>query len=594
MQITNSRFSVDIGNGHFPIHAKQTGNDIQGAFECDGSEISEPLAGSLRSSVPSVPPTEPCSSLLQLYQEHHTQSLVVVENDIILGILYRRRVTDQLSTQFGFALYQRRSARDLMESDFLCLDAGCPLAEVVRHALSRPNESVYEDVIITRDGKYEGLLSVQQMLVEQSARIAQHVSELGERNASLAMTNTKLASAMEDLRRTEAQLVQVEKLSGIGTLAAGVAHDFNNMLNIILSSVEMLEKKIPDDPTLHRYCTFIVESTTRAAELTKQLLAFSQKNVSTFEIIKINTVIADTVRLVCRSVNKAIEVVVRSDENIPTIRADRTQLQQVLMNLFLNARDAMNGRGTLTVSTFVVDLDESFCSVHPDVIPGRYVCVRVQDTGCGIPRSILSKIFDPFFTTKGVGKGTGLGLAVVYGIVKKHGGTIEVESTPGVGSQFTLYFRECQESEAGTATERENGIIKGSGGLLIVDDEPLALDINGEMFRGLGYKVFLASDGAKGLEEFMRHRPEIDLILLDMAMPGMDGLDTFRALRQLDPAIKVLVVTGYAEESRLKVIMNEGASGLVRKPFNATMISRTVAELLSHTVTNKSDNTVHH
>jgi len=544
-------------------------------------ENDEPAVGVLGIPVPPVAPTEFCSSLPALFQINQSQSLAVVENGVVLGMLYRRKVTDQLSMQFGYALYQRRSVRDLMETHYLSVDATAPLSDVVRRALARLQETIYEDVVVVTDGKYLSLLSIQQMLMEQSARVARHMGLLAEHNAMLEATNRKLAAAMEDLRQTEAQLIQVEKISGIGTLAAGVAHDFNNMLNVILSSVGILQSKLPADSLLHRYCKFIEESTSRAADLTKQLLAFSQKNISTFTSLNVGEVINDTVRLLSRSVNKAIDIIVRTEENIPNIRADRTQIQQVLMNLILNGRDAMNGKGSLTISTSVKELDDLYCAMHPDTVPGRYVCIRVEDTGCGIPRHILPRIFDPFFTTKDVGKGTGLGLAVVYGIVKKHGGSIDVESTPGVGTQFMLYFQEHHQVADGLDVAKAEVPVKGAGGILIVDDEPLALDINAETLRTLGYHVFIAGDGYKAIEVYELNRNAIQLVLLDMAMPGMDGADTFRTLRRINPNARVLIVSGYADERRLREVLTEGAIGLVRKPFNAAVLSRKISEILS-------------
>ena len=434
------------------------------------------------SCVPSIDSTLLGEQLQPLFGQYKSKSLVVTEAGSPIGFLSYRRVADLLSTQFGYAVYQKRPVTALMLRDFLFVDSHCTMSEVVERALEREQDMLYEDIVVTKDGKYLGMLSIAQVLSDQRRNITQQLRRLEEKGAQLEELNSQLNEALKNLRGSEQQLLHSEKMASIGTLAAGVAHDFNNMLAVIESSTYLLKSKLPTGSPLVKYCEMTGSAIDRSADLIKQLLQFSQKNVIDVRCTSLNKIVRDMLRILERSIGKNITVALELDENLSPIEADETQLQQVIMNLAINARDAMPDGGTLTISTESVVLDWPYCKQHPLFAPGSYLRLAVRDTGCGIKQEDLQRIFDPFFTTKKVGKGTGLGLSVVHGIVQRHGGTIQVYSEIGKGTVFHIYLKPSDKSEATfERTFTEGQMIKGSGTILLVDDEELLLEPNAEL-----------------------------------------------------------------------------------------------------------------
>jgi signal transduction histidine kinase/CheY-like chemotaxis protein len=391
-----------------------------------------------------------------------------------------------------------------------------------------------------------------------------------------------ILSAVMDIteqKRLQNQLYQSQKLDVIGQLAGGIAHDFNNMLTGIMAAAEMLKRRLPSDERNHKMVDTIIEATNRSADLTRELLTFSRKGRTVSSPVRIHDTIATVMSLLERTIDKQIQLTARLEKGNPIVMGDQTQLQNALLNLGVNARDAMPQGGTLTYTTARKMLDEIACqSLGIPLEPGCYIVIAVSDTGVGMTDAIKEHIFEPFFTTKGVGKGTGLGLAAVYGAVKNHGGEIRVQSQSGQGSVFEIFLPLVSHEPGNQALQAE--AVKGTGGILLVDDEEMLRSIGRDLLDDLGYTVFLAENGEQALEVFANHRQEISLVMLDMIMPKMGGNETFMRLRELAPGLKVLFCSGFSHEGTGEDLAGLGASGFIHKPYNRTELSRALATAL--------------
>jgi CheY-like chemotaxis protein len=339
--------------------------------------------------------------------------------------------------------------------------------------------------------------------------------------------------------------------------------------------------KLDPNPSLSKYCDIIEKATLRSSQLTKQLLQFSQKQFVQFKKVSINSLVDETIKILERSIDKNIIIEKDLTDDLPAIEADDTQIQQVIMNLALNARDAMKNGGKLLIRTDIAELDENYCKLHLSIKPGFYIRLTIQDTGEGIPEEHLQKIFDPFFTTKDVGKGTGLGLSVVYGIVKKHSGSVTVYSEKDVGTKFCIYLPPSESEEVFEIREKDTSHIMGTGTILMIDDEEMLLDINATCIRELGYTVLTAESGEDGISIYEQCHDDIDLILLDMMMPRMNGKETYFRLKEINPDVKVYFISGYTDEDKFRSVIEEGALGLIRKPFELSFISKKIKDVIS-------------
>jgi PAS domain S-box-containing protein len=390
-----------------------------------------------------------------------------------------------------------------------------------------------------------------------------------------------LSAVMEitEQKRLQNQLLQSQKMDVVGQLAGGIAHDFNNMLAGIMAAAELLKRRLPEDEKNGILVDTIIEATTRSADLARELLTFSRKGTAVSHPIHINETITAVMSLLERTIDKKIQLTCRLGGGNPVIMGDQTHLQNALLNLGVNARDAMPQGGTLSVATTVRTLDVSAChSLDVSIAPGRYLEITVSDTGVGMTNEVMEHIFEPFFTTKPVGKGTGLGLAAVYGTVRNHHGGLYVKSEPGAGSVFKMYLPMLEE---GIVPPIGCGdVVAGNGGILLVDDEKILRGIGRDLLEELGYTVFLAENGEHALEVFGRHRSEISLVMMDMIMPKMGGKEAFLRLRELAPELKVLFCSGFSREGTGDELMRMGASGFIQKPYNHSELSRAVAEAL--------------
>jgi PAS domain S-box-containing protein len=380
---------------------------------------------------------------------------------------------------------------------------------------------------------------------------------------------TDRARAELERRRLEEQLFQVQKMEAIGTLAGGIAHDFNNILAAIMSHGSLVALNSPKDSAVAESIQAIMDSCDRGADLSKQLLNVARGSRREVSAASANAIVEDVLRLIRETFDRAIEI--RSDLSDGTwpVKCDMGQIHQTLTNICINARDAMPDGGVLTVSTFNASLDTEYARQHVDVEPGKYVCISVADTGKGMGESVRRRIFDPFFTTKKHGLGTGLGLATSYGIVRNHGGHIQVSSELGKGSVFRVYLpaAEGRVHRAEADPGGESALPRGHETVLFVDDEAAIRKVGATVLKSLGYSVLVASDGVEAVELYRLHMREIGLVITDMVMPRQGGLATVRELRAIDPDCRILVASGFSLNEDVTAALADGAAGYIQKPF---------------------------
>jgi PAS domain S-box-containing protein len=394
---------------------------------------------------------------------------------------------------------------------------------------------------------------------------------------------TERRRADEEKQKLEAQLRQSHKMEAIGTLAGGIAHDFNNILAAVLGFAEMAH-----DDALHGRVNpsdleQIMASAHRAKDLVRQILAFSRKSEPALKPLSLNQVIQRTLAVLERTLPKMVRIETRLAANLPPVQADATQMEQVLLNLAGNAQDAMPEGGGLTFETREIFLDHDYCRRHLEVLPGPYVQLMVTDTGVGVDENTREHIFEPFFTTKEVGKGTGLGLASVYGIVKSHRGYIHCNSEPGLGTTFKIYLPVFQERDSSHWTEpspiRHEGLT-GTETILLVDDEEALRELGARALSSRGYQVLTAGSGEEALEIYQNQEGRLDLVILDLGMPGMGGHKCLKEILALNPQARVVIASGYSAGDQVKAAVQSGAAGYVAKPFQRTDLLTMVRSVL--------------
>lgn len=384
----------------------------------------------------------------------------------------------------------------------------------------------------------------------------------------------------EENRRLQQQLLQAQKMESIGTLAGGIAHDFNNLLQGILGYTSLVLQQVEPGSESHRYLRTILQSAERAANLTTQMLTFSRRREPKVEPVAINQIVEESLRMLRHMIPTTIDIQARLAPDLWTVEADTTQIQQVLVNLCVNARDAMPGGGVLRLETANHVVPQPQGQYQGTVAPGRYVLITVSDTGIGMTPEVQERIFEPFFTTKGVGEGTGLGLAVVYGIVCSHHGWINVQSQPGQGSVFQIYLP-ASEKEALNQQCVTESVAGGHGTILVVDDEPVVLKLACDILAHYGYHTLTAHDGEEAIRVFQERMSEIDLVLLDLTMPKLNGLECARRLRALNSAIPIIASSGYSIYTREK--LDGEVAAFVPKPYYPRELARTVGAILNTT-----------
>ncbi len=397
----------------------------------------------------------------------------------------------------------------------------------------------------------------------------------------IAQNITDRVRAEEEKKKLQAQLLQAQKMESVGRLAGGVAHDFNNMLNVILGRTEMAMHQADLAPSLQTHLLEIRKAAERSANMTRQLLAFARKQTIAPKVLDLNETVEATLRMLRQLMGEDIHLVWLPGTNLWPVKIDPSQVDQILANLCVNARDAITGVGTVTIETANVSVDGDYSRRHVDCVPGDYVMLAVSDNGCGMSREILDKLFEPYFTTKGVGKGTGLGLATIYGIIKQNDGFINVYSEPNQGTTFRIYLkRHTGQSGAETEKEPPKRLYEGSETLLIVEDEPSILSLCRIVLEGYGYRVMTACTPGEALRLAEAYRGNIDLLITDVVMPEMNGRDLALKLLALCPNIKRLFMSGYPANVIARHGVLDEDVDFIQKPFSGKELAEKVRSAL--------------
>ena len=387
-----------------------------------------------------------------------------------------------------------------------------------------------------------------------------------------------------ELRRqhklAEQRMRQLEKFEAIGRLAGGVAHDFNNVIGAIMGWAELGEGEVPAGSRAEKFFHQIRNHSERAAGLTRQLLAYARRQALEPRNLDLNQVLTEMRGLLEKLVSEQIELQLALAPTLSPVRADPSQIEQVIMNLCVNARDAMPKGGRLKIETSNAELEEEYCRQHVYARPGSYVRISVSDTGVGMDAAIKERIFEPFFTTKEVGMGTGLGLATALGVVNQHGGSIAVESEVGVGTVFHVYMPVIKGGVEAQAQPGESPLARGTETILVADDHEGIRETTREVLEKLGYRVIVARDGVEAVQQFEAHRNDVALVLLDVVMPRMPGPDAYAQINQSKPGVPAIFTSGHTDHTAwLGPLLEQGAV-LLQKPYGPKLLARKVRELL--------------
>jgi len=387
---------------------------------------------------------------------------------------------------------------------------------------------------------------------------------------------------MSERKQLEQQLRQAQKMEAIGQLAGGIAHDFNNLLGVIIGYSEILMDRAGEDAKMRNQCEEIKKAGGRAAALTRQLLAFSRQQILAPKILNVNAVVAETEKMLQRLIGEHIELRTVLEVSPGSVKADQVQIEQVILNLAVNARDAMPDGGKLIIETSNVALDETAGLLHPGCKPGRYVLVSVKDTGTGMDEETKSHIFEPFFTTKEPGRGTGLGLSTVYGVVKQSGGYVWVESELGHGTTFKIYLPRVDDGvPENRPKELAPELLLGTQTILLVEDDEAVRALTRTFLENGGYTVVEASDGPEALELAEKNSEPIDLLLTDVIMPGMNGQVLAQKMSEAYPEVKVLFVSGYTGGFADRTNLVEEGANLLQKPFTRKGLLEALRQVLT-------------
>jgi two-component system, cell cycle sensor histidine kinase and response regulator CckA len=395
-----------------------------------------------------------------------------------------------------------------------------------------------------------------------------------------------VATDITETKKLHEQLLQAQKMEAIGQLAGGVAHDFNNYLTGIIGYTGMLKICANQPKEVENTAQLIESIAQKAAQLTEKLLGFARKGKHQNISVDLHNSIRETITLLSRTIEKDITIIQHFCADNPFTTGDPMQIQQVILNLALNARDAIraknevNFKGRIEVGTCIVKIPDEYKLEQSLLPPGQYLMLQVKDNGCGIDSSIQDRIFEPFFTTKEQSKGTGMGLAMVYGIVKNHGGALDVKSSPNVGTSFSIFLPSSKPPLKNKIEIERKLTVSGQGHILIVDDHQVIRDVTSRMLVSLGYDVVTARDGLDALKYYRENWSEIDLVILDMIMPNMGAKECFRELKQINPNVRAILSTGYDNNHSVQEILNEGMCEFVQKPYHIQKLSEIVDRVL--------------
>jgi two-component system cell cycle sensor histidine kinase/response regulator CckA len=451
------------------------------------------------------------------------------------------------------------------------------LSEEAKH-IADLGETLLAQALVPFEMVYRGFAEANSELRELNQTLEARVDE---RTAQLTKANQELQREISERERVEQQLLQAQKMEAIGRLAGGVAHDFNNLLTIISGYGALLLEQMEGQAPLREHVEQIAIAADRAAMLTRQLLVFGRRQVLAPRILDLNTVVANMDKMLRRLIGEDIDLATLQDPQLGRVKADPGQIEQVVMNLAVNARDAMPRGGKLTIETANVDLDDAYVREHVAVTPGPYVMLAVSDNGIGMDPPTLTRIFEPFFTTKEIGKGTGLGLATVYGIVKQSGGNIWVYSEPGRGATFKIYLPRVEETSAAEEPHRHAAApTTGSETVLLVEDEDAVRFLVRNILESKGYRVLEARSGTEALSLCERHTGPLHLLLTDLVMPEMGGCELAEQLGPRYPAMKVLYISGYTNGALAHHGLLAPDTAYLQKPFTPDALAQKVREVL--------------
>jgi len=400
-------------------------------------------------------------------------------------------------------------------------------------------------------------------------KLEEKALQLEQANRALERDIAQRRQAEAEREKLQVQLAQAQKMESVGRLAGGVAHDFNNLLGVILGYVELALEKVDSSDPLREDLLEIHHAATRSAEITRQLLTFARKQSINPRILDLNETIENMLNILRRLISENIELIWRPGSGLWRVMADPSQIDQILANLCVNARDAITGSGTITMETGNIPLDDTACAARAGSVPGQYVFLAVSDDGCGMDAETISHLFEPFFTTKELGKGTGLGLATVYGIVRQNKGFIDVRSEPARGTTFTVYLPRYQGDSDAVPTGDGSCIHRGNGEIvLVVDDDAAILKLARKMLSGLGYQVLEALDAESARKQVVRQAGEVRGLLVDLTLPGLDGEDLARSLRTVAPRLRVMYMSGDAPDAVSLVKIRQEDAVFIQKPFS--------------------------
>ena len=397
----------------------------------------------------------------------------------------------------------------------------------------------------------------------------------------IARDITERKKGEAEKEKLQAELLQAQKMESVGRLAGGVAHDFNNMLGVIIGHTEMAMDQVDPTQLLYSDLQAILNAAQRSSNLTRQLLAFARKQTVSPKVLDLNDTIEGMLKMLQRLIGEDIHLSWQPGRDLWPVKVDPSQIDQILANLCVNARDAIAGIGKITITTGNISFDEVYCASRAGCVPGKYVLLDVSDSGCGMDKEILSKLFEPFFTTKEVGKGTGLGLAMVYGIVKQNKGFIDVYSEPGEGTTFRIYLpRHVGKDEQPRAEAPQESVTRGQETILVVEDEPEILSTTKRVLEKQGYKVLTAITPGEAIHLAEKHSGEIDLLLTDVVMPEMNGRDLAKKMLSLYPHLKRLFMSGYtADVIAHQGVLDDGVH-FIQKPFSIKDLATKVRQAL--------------
>ncbi len=477
-------------------------------------------------------------------------------------------------------------------------DAACRLIGYERHELLGKKFSIVnkgEAALylketysrMNRTGKIEKLVEYEAVCKDGSIRTHQANSSFirnpdGEITGfrTLVRDITEKKQAAQEKSKIEQQLHQAQKMESVGRLAGGVAHDFNNMITVILGYAEILKLRLPPDSPFLKEIGEIEKAAIRSRDVTRQLLAFSRKAMIEPVNVSLNHLIVDTEKTILRLLGEDIDLKFYPGENLWKIKVDPSQMEQVLINLAVNARDSMPDGGRLTIETENIHLSEDYCQILSGFAPGYYVLLGVSDEGVGMDKETLQKIFEPFFTTKEKGRGTGLGLSMVYGMVRQANGFINVYSEPGKGTTFKIYIPRSDEETIVKEEKEEASSFAASGTILLVEDEDMVRQLTSEMLEAIGYRALAAANPEEALTLIDSAETNIDLVITDVVMPGMSGKELIENIEGIRPGIRVLFMSGYTTDVIAhRGVLDEGVH-FIQKPFSIGDLARKILHAL--------------